>query len=282
MHVHEFSCPQCSTRLRVRDRTWIGRTIACPDCRTDLTVTADPVGKILAQPTVTAPVRKTKPKPTSPILAKGDGLEIRRRPRRWIDRPSTILAALAAAGAGLVALLVMWAPAAPPVRAERSKPTETKLPRNPAPLADRGPAPETTDDVTAAAVEMHEPPVVENPEPRVPLPVVEQQLIENEMPVLPTVAEDVPRLDLKKILDRPIVRFSQKTPLAAEDLLQQVAELVGAPIETSTIPVAQLHQLVTVDLEATTLRGILEEIAKSIRAEPRIDHSRMRLVPRAP
>ena len=36
--MHQFACPQCGARLRLKDKSFAGRTVNCPDCREPITI----------------------------------------------------------------------------------------------------------------------------------------------------------------------------------------------------------------------------------------------------
>ena len=55
MPVHEFRCPNCATRLRCRDRSWVGRRIQCPDCKGKVLVAAAPDGTLHGAPAESTP-----------------------------------------------------------------------------------------------------------------------------------------------------------------------------------------------------------------------------------
>ena len=50
MQVVKLTCPHCSARLKLRDLSFVGRTIHCPDCALPLTIVRNAAGKIEATP----------------------------------------------------------------------------------------------------------------------------------------------------------------------------------------------------------------------------------------
>lgn len=50
MQVVQLQCPHCSTRLRLRDHTFVGRTIHCPDCAQPVSILRNAAGVIEASP----------------------------------------------------------------------------------------------------------------------------------------------------------------------------------------------------------------------------------------
>jgi Alpha-aminoadipate carrier protein LysW-like, globular domain/Protein of unknown function (DUF1559) len=49
MHVSRFSCPHCSTQLRIRDRMYVGKIVACPDCSQQFEIVSDGPKKLAAR-----------------------------------------------------------------------------------------------------------------------------------------------------------------------------------------------------------------------------------------
>ncbi len=49
MSFGHCSCPDCGTILRIRDRSFVGRTVPCPECRTALVIELDPDQRIAAR-----------------------------------------------------------------------------------------------------------------------------------------------------------------------------------------------------------------------------------------
>ena len=50
MHVVSFPCPHCAIPLRVKDRGFVGRTIACPECEKPVTIADDGQGTLVGIP----------------------------------------------------------------------------------------------------------------------------------------------------------------------------------------------------------------------------------------
>ena len=49
MTVSRFSCPHCSTQLRIRDRMYVGKIVACPDCAQQFEIVSDGPKKLAAR-----------------------------------------------------------------------------------------------------------------------------------------------------------------------------------------------------------------------------------------
>jgi len=63
MHVLTLQCPHCRARLRVRDQSFIGRTIHCPDCAERLEIVRDGAGEVIGRPPRTDGDSPEQPRP---------------------------------------------------------------------------------------------------------------------------------------------------------------------------------------------------------------------------
>jgi len=58
--VHQFACPHCGARLRLKDKSFAGRTVNCPDCNRPVAIRAgaggELVGEAVAPVAIAAPV----------------------------------------------------------------------------------------------------------------------------------------------------------------------------------------------------------------------------------
>lgn len=64
MTVLELLCPHCSVRLRLRDHSYVGRTISCPDCRRSVAIVKNAAGEVECLVTEQQPiVAATEPAP---------------------------------------------------------------------------------------------------------------------------------------------------------------------------------------------------------------------------
>ena len=60
MSFGHCSCPDCGTTLRIRDRSFVGRTVPCPECHTALVIALDPDQHVVARKPVVDKVAITK------------------------------------------------------------------------------------------------------------------------------------------------------------------------------------------------------------------------------
>ena len=110
MSFGHCSCPDCGTTLRIRDRTFVGRTVPCPECRASLVIELDrdetltarkpPRDKAAKSATATARTPAAV-KAGPPVPTWADGL------RRVIGSPLALAWALALAVTALVVVAML-------------------------------------------------------------------------------------------------------------------------------------------------------------------------------
>lgn len=103
MPVYSFPCPHCSTRLRLKDRRLVGRTIACPDCGQAVELQHDAHSGIVGY----AAVRAGENRPSTRFSELGTTA------RRWIARATSPIAAAWIVAGMLSAGLLGWLLASP-------------------------------------------------------------------------------------------------------------------------------------------------------------------------
>lgn len=225
--------------LRLKDRSQLGREIDCPDCGKRLRIVADG-GEIRAE------------RATEPV-----GLELP-KPRSSRNTLRVIWGATFCVGAG-----VMWI---------ASRPAATELEPKEVAVEDAEPAvPEPAPSVVVDAPKEVPPPVVvapmvEPPEPppaqAPPVGVVPAE----DPPLMPEMAPDRPVVDVAVQLSLKIEEYSQLKPTPVRLLLRQIAELSAVPVDLSEVEVepwkAKLDQAISVELKATTVGGVLEDVLK--------------------
>ena len=71
MQVSLFPCPHCGARLRLRDKSFAGRTISCPDCRKPVAVTIAADGRLTGAAVQPAP-QQAAPATAAPAPTAGE------------------------------------------------------------------------------------------------------------------------------------------------------------------------------------------------------------------
>ncbi len=94
-----------------------------------------------------------------------------------------------------------------------------------------------------------------------PTPKPELKASTADTPVAVPVFPDPPKIDLKKRLAQGIVRFEQPEPASLGDVLFDVQELLGFPIDLSALPDDVRQKKVKLKLEQTNVGDILRAIA---------------------
>lgn len=142
MSVLTLHCPHCATRLRVRDQSFVGRTIHCPDCTLPLEIVRAADGGVIGRPTESAAAGEHRAAPLASPPGEGRPTSGRRK-IQWT--PTRIGWTVAG---GLAALFLAWGwfgrrSAAPPPREAPPAPVAAAPEPLPAPPAARVPPPAT-------------------------------------------------------------------------------------------------------------------------------------------
>jgi hypothetical protein len=135
MQVVELHCPLCSTRLRLRDQRFVGRTIHCPDCTRPLSIVRNVAGVIEAVPSQggpshasAGPTHAKEPSPPAQDMTEAAG-SVPHLVRYGGWTPSRIAWGLAALlGIAIIGYALSGRPDAPP--------PETAIAKAPAPAVD--------------------------------------------------------------------------------------------------------------------------------------------------
>ena len=76
MSFGHCSCPDCGTTLRIRDRTFVGRTVQCPECDVSLVIELDRDETLTARkPPIDKSVKPARAAANRPA-AMSDGLRV--------------------------------------------------------------------------------------------------------------------------------------------------------------------------------------------------------------
>jgi hypothetical protein len=271
MQTYEFHCPHCGSRLRLKDRMLAGRTVPCPDCRQLVAVVAAADGTLTGR--VAAAPEGSRDTPSA--LPATD----RRHPRpawqAWLKSPQAAGWLTAAAVLLLILVIVFQpdenprvvtaqgivspSPLAPPAddgrqedgpgaaaiataQQENSNIAAIEPPVGPAPVTDNGTRPPATIEKPPAAIDG-------DPAATRPIDVL--------------LAADVPRIDVQRALNQPILELSQTQPVEFLVLLRQVEEMAGVPIDVSSVAAPRLKMPVTLSLTKTTVGDILAALVEA-------------------
>lgn len=293
MQVFTFPCPHCAATLRVKDRRFLDRQVHCPDCRRPLLIVDDGrrgmTGR-LPQADFVADASGSAGSGAASGWSAAGGL------RQWAEvlRSPVGVAWTVAGGMAIVFLVLLW-PAGDaseppplltaPLRHANETPQDTQPGtwQQPAATAAHDPADapsEPTELGTApqalavgehaesspadAAITAAQPTAEAQP-------AVAEVAAPNHAQAAPpaAIAESPPQpVDIQRALSQPIVSFRVARPVAARDLLAQVEEMAGVPIRVDTDALgraaANLDRPVSLQLERTTVGGILEELLRRI------------------
>src|SRR5262245_31532862 len=111
MDPFHFSCPHCSSRLRVREKLYVGRQVDCPECGDTLLI-VDLAGELGVERVARKPgeeKRETASESAKPVDSMTPGVPLPSRGRlQWFlaDRRRALFA-LGAAAAMLVTLIAV-------------------------------------------------------------------------------------------------------------------------------------------------------------------------------
>lgn len=283
MSPGQCSCPHCGTPLRIRDRSFVGRQVECPECQVKLVILLDAERKLVAETSKEAPVRKsTAPRLVAPVARAGSTLG-----RRLSDLVHSPLAIAWALGIGLTAFvaIILLRPA---VRFR--SPAE-----KPAPAVADSPKPEVDQKVKPVQV-TPEPPAVPVKPPALPIAgtLAEEDAdvpsalnVANANPPSPEVPVPAPpagvvKIKVEELFTQPLKGFSTTRPLSRRELIELVEELLGAPIryDAEELGEKNLERTMSISLEATTVGGVLKVLLDSAEWEYVVEGDGIRLKPR--
>ncbi len=284
MQTYEFHCPHCGSRLRLKDRMLAGRTVPCPDCRQPVAVVAAAdgtlTGRLVASPEGSQDAPSALPATDRP------------RPRAawqaWLKSPQAA-GWLTAAAVLLLVLVIVFQPDESP-RAVTAQAIGVS-PSPPAPATGGGDeagagaaaiapaAQEGNRNIVPGDPPVSHDPVTDNGAPSPPaikgLPAAVADDPAATRPIEVPLVADLPRIDVQRALNQPILELSQAQPVEFLVLLRQVEEMAGVPIDVSAVAseasaAPRLRQPVTLSLAKTTVGGVLAALveAAGLRFEP--------------
>ena len=274
MHHQRCVCPNCGITLRVKDRSFLGRPIPCPDCRSRLIFTS-PDGDQLQVVLVDTP----------PLVKSGESTRETASAAAGMGRSAKLRAAgwgAALLTAGLVAVLGWRSrPAALPLVAEAQPEAGIGEQGDSPPVGtindEADPAP--ADEMPTISFESSHDVARKNdaePEPAEESGTATAQGSDpsetspNDEPAVmpeakaPVVVAEPPPFDFDKAFAQPLQRFRQAESISRSELLELLSELLGAPIRYDQDQLGglagALDQKVSLDLSDTTVGKVLDTI----------------------
>jgi len=302
MSPGQCPCPACGTTLRVRDRSFVGRKIECPDCRVKLLLKLNDDREFEAE-VVTSEDEKPQP---SAKRAQSRPKATDRPARSFSDALLSPLVVAWALGIGLTAFVAIML-LRPAVRFRPLSSDNVPQATETQPVNE--PAPQTNTETTEVAVQSSvptPPSIAEKPiAPDVPPMPVEKQpnvpdtekpatvvatpMPETPMPAVTPVTQkpavvSPPKVNLDDVLKQRLTGFatSSKKPNRRLDLIEQLDELTGHRIkfDREELGEKKLMQPVSISVEVITVGALLKLVLEPAGWEYVIEDDYLRLKPR--
>jgi len=281
MSFGHCSCPDCGTTLRLRDRSFVGRTVPCPECHVALLIELDREQNLVARK---PPIAKSVKSAAVVEANLSAGRAGESGEPSWVDRvhaaigsPLVMAWALGLAVTALV-VVAMLRPAlrfgtpgggttrqeAVPNNSIARDATDSGTDTSPPPSPDLLSPMESRDSQTADAVQPSNVPELNSASPQQvdAGPVVKPVAIVTVKPPDPMPPDPAPKIDFDAALKQPLLLFDQSKPVSRRDLIELMEELVGVPIRYDAAELGEknLDKLVTFKTENATLGGILKSV----------------------
>ncbi len=269
MSFGHCSCPDCGTTLRIRDRSFVGRTVPCPECHTALVIELDSDRQVVARKPVI--VRAATNQTAAPTKASSSSLSVvsnsdratthssRTQQSRWSEslrRVSNSPLVMAWALAIAMTVLVFVAMSRPSVRFRSPSQTPPEPSRSPEPLNDQPLVPgESPSKPSNPVGDPNGNAPFETPSSSEPLlsiaadatrpanaPELSSVNSDNgdtgHRPLVavpspnrvPPIAAPPPKIDFDVALQQRFPSFEQAPPASRRALIEFIEELLGAPI----------------------------------------------------
>ena len=309
------SCPECGTTLRIRDRSFVGRQVECPDCQTKLVISLDGDRKLIAErvreaaPTKAPAARLVEPAMKATAAVGG-------RLQEFARSPLVIVWALGIGITAFVAIMMLrpavrfqTAPDKQPdsVAAQPGPnlPTDASV-VNPGrqtpgpadqssqgdgpldPVASRPAESNSTVDATvptAVATTASAADVATFHEHELSVDVPSALNVANapsRRPQLTVVRPAPAKVQVEELFKQPIQGYSTAKPLSRRVLLAEIEEMLGARIhyDRDELGANNLDQTMSITLEATTVGGILKAVLDAAGWDYAVENDGIRLRPR--
>lgn len=294
MSPGQCSCPDCGTILRIRDRSFIGREIECPECQTKLVIRLDGERELIAE---RPKVEKTqKRRPVAQPNVKKAGPTLGSKLAGMMQSPLVLAWALGIGTTAFIAIMMLrpnvrFRKPAKDLVAQAPMPTEAQKPDEPNPetpgeVPDK--APTVSEDLPKSP---ESPPDGEIPPPQPPVsvdPVVEKPITPIVTPevtpeVKPKPTPVVVKLDVEAMLGQRLKSFETPAqPKSRREIIELLEELLGAPIRYAPDELGEknLDRSISIDLENTTVGGVLKVLLDSAGWEYIVEDNGLRIRPR--
>ena len=269
--VISFSCPECSTTLRMKNRSSIERHFDCPECQTSLKVMTDSRSQLQVQ-------RIIQPQVTSQIVGTTGWVKIRSLSKSPAAIAGLILFVVAASSLFAVIFhgesdpsdAVVAMPTLkvkqiekivqPKTTTKNSKPTLLIVKQVPPPVRAIIPTRSVPEVLPL------EPVIAKIPEDKISKPLSPQQ---------------VEPIDITNKLQQRLLKYDQAVPITFEQFLFQFEELSGVPIYVDeTISKATstfLLQKFSVHMQSGTLHDLLKLAVSKMNLDFLIEAKRIRI-----
>lgn len=299
MSFGQCSCPDCGTILRIRDKSFIGREVPCPECRITLRIELDHQEQLTASRLVPSVVTNSSVAPAQKRPEKtGSSARPTNRPgepRRPKGSPLMMAWALALAATALVIVALLrptnrfssTGSGAPPAADPNTAPPGVSVaPSTPPKMTD------PVDAGTLSSTVTETPLVVDALTPAnlaEPLPFrVASQSDGTDHPqpkpdgsVAPKpIAPPQPvKIDFEPLLKQRLLSFDQTKPASRRELIELVEELLGAAIHYDEAELGDKHldKLVSFKLENTTVKGVLGAVLDPAGWDLIVEDTRLRI-----
>jgi hypothetical protein len=310
MSIGHCSCPECGTILRVRDRSFIGRQIECPDCQIQLVISLNDERKLAAE----RPKAEPKAPPfrlAIPVASVGSAIGqkvsgIARSPLAvaWalaigltafagilMLRPAVRFRTPTGDGSRGVAINPAVEPVPDPVLMKpnpESPPTDATATTSP--VSSGKSLPDSTIPATRVAGPVESPtpqpsavtdppsgnPPKTDPPQADPAPVA--AVPTKTVPLAPVPA----KIDVEELLKQRLQKFETSQPITRQHLIELVEELVGVPIryDREELGEKNLERTISINLETTTVGGVLKVLLDAAGWEYVVEGNSLRLKPR--
>lgn len=300
MSFGHCSCPDCDTTLRIRDRTFVGRQVQCPECHVALVIELDRDEVLTARKPPRDPALKSAATAVTSAAAETGS----RAPTRVDELRSALSSPLALAWALALAVsalfvVAMFRPAVrfgspgssvrpqaaadnPVTPVVEPKALDSTLHPTPVLTAPLDPLANPTADATATVNDSKPHPTTsplsQQPDGGPTVKPVETVAV-TPIPPAPPVPPPTPRIDFDAILKQRLQSFDQSKPVSRRELIELMEELIGAPIRYDVAELGEknLDKQVTFKVENPTLGGLLKTILEPAGWEFVTDETQLRV-----